>query len=278
MTMRATFAASLSELCSRERSIAAVCRSTRINRQQFHRYLSGEALPNRHNMQKICRHFGIDESELFRERDAGETTSEVGAEPWSAVDLRAVLKRMHSELPTSVQPGLYYAHFAHPHDPRSLMRSTVAVRRDRNITTFRRLTGFAESDGSWWSHFTGDHQGVIVERRGWLYFLALNRVASLEPTLLVLRWLPDAAPLLSGHAMILTPIGPTVTAVVLSACPRRTTLLSAIRASHAYSLDDPAIDQAVVGALDEQCRALVAMVNPLDLSVSPRPPAKLAAQ
>ena len=129
---------------------------------------------------------------------------------------------MHSELPTSVQPGLYYAHFAHPHDPRSLMRSTVVVRRDRNITTFRRLTGFAELDGSWWSHFTGDHQGVIVERRGWLYFMALNRVASLEPTLLVLRWVPDAAPLLAGHATILTPIGPTVTAVVLSACARRT--------------------------------------------------------
>jgi hypothetical protein len=278
MTLRATLAANLSSLCSRERSVAAVCRSTQINRQQFHRYLSGEALPNRHNMQKICRHFGIEEAELFRESEPVDEALDNNAEPWSAVDLRAVLKRMHSELPTSVQPGLYFAHFAHPHDPRSLMRSTVVVRRDRNITTFRRLTGLAESHGSWWSHFTGDHQGVIVERRGWLYFMALNRVASLEPTMLVLKWVPDAAPLLSGHAMILTPIGPTVTAMVLSACPKRTTLLSAVRSSHAYSLGDAAIDNAIVETLDEQCRALVAMVHPLDLSVAPRMPAKFAAQ
>ena len=229
-------------------------------------------------MQKICRHFGIEESELFRERNSPDEAPDVGAEPWSHVDLRAVLKRMHSELPTSVQPGLYFAHFAHPHDPKSLMRSTVVVRRDRNITTFRRLTGLAESNGSWWSHFTGDHQGVIVERRGWLYFMALNQVASLEPTLLVLHWMPDASPLLAGHAMIMTPIGPTVTAVVLSACAKRTTLLSAVRSSHAYPIDHPAIDQAIVETLDEQCRALVAMVHPLDLTVSPRVPEKLAVQ
>ena len=89
---------------------------------------------------------------------------------------------------------------------------------------------------------------------------------------------PDAAPLLSGHATILTPIGPTVTAVVLSASPRRTTLLSAVRSSHAYPLDDPAIDHAIVEALDEQCRALVGMVRPLDLSITRRVPEKFAAQ
>ncbi len=270
MSVREAFAANLSRLCEGERSIASVCRSTQINRQQFNRYLSGGSIPSARNLEKICRHFGIDEPELFRKpSEEARARSDNDGEPWSHTDLRSTLKRLYRETPSSVQPGLYFAHFAYPPDPGSVVRSTVIVRREGNLTTFRRLTGFAEPSGSWWSHFHGDHQGIVLERRGWLYFDGLNNVASQEPTLMVLRWVPDAEPMLGGFATILTPDGPTVTAVVLNSCGPRATLRTVLRSSHVYSVDDARIDPIILDALDEQCERLIATVRRLDLTVTP---------
>jgi transcriptional regulator with XRE-family HTH domain len=269
MSLRDVLSANLARLCAGEDSIAAVCRATRINRQQFNRYLAGSSIPNGRNLEKICRYFRTDESELFRPRhEVPGHGPDAESESWSYEDVRATLKRLRGEAPTSMEPGIYFAHFAYPQDPSTVMRSVVVVRRDGNLSTFRRLTGLSEPKGSWWSHFTGDHKGIILERRHWLFFVGLNRVAESEPSLFVLRWVPSAEPMLSGHATILTPVGPTVTAVVLASCGPRARLRPAVRASHVYSIDDGRIDPMIVDALDQQCKALVAMVRPFDLTVT----------
>jgi transcriptional regulator with XRE-family HTH domain len=272
MSLREVLSANLSRLCEGEVSIAAVCRATRINRQQFNRYLSGASIPNGRNLEKICRYFRTDETELFRPRyeDAPGAPGDADPEAWSHGDVRATLKRLRGESPTSIEPGIYFAHFAYQQDPSMIMRSAVIVRRDGNLSTFRRLTGFSESKGSFWSHFTGDHQGIILERRHWLYFVGLNSLAHHEPTLFVLRWVPSAEPMLAGHANILTPAGPMVTAIVLSSCGPRMTLRSAVRASHVYSSSDGRIDPMVIDALDQQSQALGAMIRPIDLTVTPQ--------
>ena len=41
-------------------SIAEVCRRLEINRQQFHRYLSGAARPSARKMHRICDFFGVE--------------------------------------------------------------------------------------------------------------------------------------------------------------------------------------------------------------------------
>ncbi len=270
MSIREAMSENLSRLCGAEKSIAAVCRATGINRQQFNRYLSGNTLPNKNNMGKICRYFRIHESDLFRipEEKPNERTPDE-ADAWAQVDLRSAVRMLHGEGPTSVPPGLYFVNFAHPHDPGSIMRSTLVVRRDGNLSTFRRLTGISEPKGSWWSHFNGDHKGIILERRHWLYFVALNSVGTHDPTMLVLQWIPNSDPILGGHASILTPLGPTVTAVVMSPCGNRVGLRSAIKSSHVYSVDDPDIDPIVLDALDQQCQLLISNVRRLDLSVKP---------
>jgi hypothetical protein len=270
MSLQQAFSANLSRLCGREKSIAAVCRATRINRQQFNRYLSGQALPNQKNREKICRYFRIDEQDLFREAGVADARSGPGAEEyWSHADFRAALKLVHSEGPTSLTPGLYFAHFAMPYDPASIMRSTIVVRNDGTLSTFRRLTGLSEPRLSWWGNFDGDHRGLILERRHVLYLVGLNARGNREPTLIVLRWLPNSRPMLGGHAAILTPQGPTITAVVVNPCRGNVTLRTAIRASHVFSADDPEIDQMVLDALDQQCQALIAQTRRLDLSVRP---------
>ena len=265
MPLRESFAANLSRLCKSEKSIAYVCRATKINRQQFSRYLSGEALPNQRNLKKICGHFKIDEEYLFGE--GRKTGKQADDEAWSHTDMRAALKLVHSEGPTSIAPGLYFAHYAVPWEKDSVMRSTIVVRRDGNLTTFRRFTGLSERRGSWWSHYTGDHKGIILERRHWIYLIALNSRGNREPSLIALRWLTNTQPMLGGHAMVMGPPGPIVTAVVVSLGDPKFSLRSAIKDSHVYSVGDPCIEPVVIDALDEQSRSLMARSQYLDLSV-----------
>src|SRR4051794_4097269 len=79
MSLHEALSANLARLCESKGSIAAVCRATQINRQQFNRYLSGETVPNKANREKICRYFGIRERELFL-----ETATEAGSRPSEA--------------------------------------------------------------------------------------------------------------------------------------------------------------------------------------------------
>jgi len=49
MSLHEALSVNLARLCEGKGSIAAVCRATQINRQQFNRYLSGETVPNKRN-------------------------------------------------------------------------------------------------------------------------------------------------------------------------------------------------------------------------------------
>ena len=258
---RQNFAFNLARLCKREASIAAVCRGTRINRQQFNRYLAGRAIPNAPNRLKICRYFKVSEADLFRSPGAARALAgpDVAAPnlhrpPWSHADVGAILRLLYSDSRPSIAPGIYTAHFSQLRERASVVQAMIVVRNDGNLTTFRRVTGLTERAGSWWGQFRGDHRGVVLERAHWLYFVGLNAGGVLEPSLLVLRWLPGARPMLGGHASINATGGPAPVAAVV--CPSDLSLRDTLRAAHAYSADDPALDPLVLEALEEQARIL----------------------
>ena len=243
----ANLAHNLTRLCGRAVSIAAVCRGTGINRQQFNRYLNGQSIPSVANRKKICRYFKVTETELFRAPGAirGPSGPDVPASsprrpPWSHAEVGAVLKLLYADSRPSIAPGIYTAHFSQLRERASVVQSTIVVRNDENLTTFRRVTGMTERRGSWWGQFLGDHRGVIVERAHWLYFVGLNARGVLEPTLLVLRWLPGAHPMLGGYASVNATAGPAPVAAIVSRSDL--SLRQAMRAAHAYSSDDPALD------------------------------------
>src|SRR5690625_1382354 len=52
-------------LCSYYSSVSEVCRRIDINRQQFNKYLAGQAKPSRHNLRRICDFFGVEEAEIL---------------------------------------------------------------------------------------------------------------------------------------------------------------------------------------------------------------------
>ncbi len=114
-------------------SIAEVCRRLQINRQQFHRYLSGAARPSQRKMQNICDHFGVDESEIlmehaqFREiiairRQNGATLDPLGG---FVANLSRVNPRSTRQLESYL--GFYYSYLRPVEFPDMVLRSLVSV-------------------------------------------------------------------------------------------------------------------------------------------------------
>ncbi|MEM7121728.1 MAG: helix-turn-helix transcriptional regulator [Pseudomonadota bacterium] len=57
-------------LCSYGRSTSEVCRRAGINRQQFSKYLNGQAQPSLSTLRRICDFFGVDDNEILLDRTA----------------------------------------------------------------------------------------------------------------------------------------------------------------------------------------------------------------
>jgi len=59
------FSTNLRLLCSYGNSVSEVCRRMRMNRQQFHRYLTGATKPSLQTIRRICDYFSIEDHEIF---------------------------------------------------------------------------------------------------------------------------------------------------------------------------------------------------------------------
>lgn len=64
-TQPADFSANLRYLCDQGGPVSHICRKTRINRQQFNKYLSGKHVPSPKNVRAIADHFGLNPETLF---------------------------------------------------------------------------------------------------------------------------------------------------------------------------------------------------------------------
>jgi DNA-binding phage protein len=64
------FAVNLRLICGQYRSVAHVCRSMEMNRQQFNKYLSGKIYPSKHNLSRVCRFFKLSEEQLNLQPEA----------------------------------------------------------------------------------------------------------------------------------------------------------------------------------------------------------------
>lgn len=54
-----SFAVNLRHACSTRKSVSEICRQLGVNRQQFNRYVNGEAMPSPHNLARIAAFFGM---------------------------------------------------------------------------------------------------------------------------------------------------------------------------------------------------------------------------
>lgn len=127
------FAINLRAVCNRYRSVAHVCRSLEMNRQQFNKYLSGQVYPSRHNLERICHFFKIDENQFSLEASEFEQLSatkfkQVEDTHHSALD--SVVDSLFNDIAAlSRYEGYYHAYFHALGFPGYLIRSLIHLHR-----------------------------------------------------------------------------------------------------------------------------------------------------
>ncbi|MBT6546214.1 MAG: helix-turn-helix transcriptional regulator [Rhodobacteraceae bacterium] len=128
-----SFSANLAFLCSYLPSVSEVCRRTAINRSQFNKYLTGAAHPNRHNKQKICDFFGVEEYELHLPEDQLRrliqlrpnpipNLSDLAGEPMRTI---AELENLSSSHNLEKYVGFYYEYYESMAYPGKILKSLV---------------------------------------------------------------------------------------------------------------------------------------------------------
>lgn len=253
MEVREVFAQNLRTLCDTQPSIASVCREMDINRQQFARYLGGKGLPNTANLEKICHYFGIVEADLFR-ADLTSVVDYTGGQK-NPVGKR-VMEILDQELPARLPPGSYFVDFTSPELDNTIVRSVLILRSQGNLLSFRRLTGLGERQHTWWAQFDGDHEGLVIERRGYFYLMGVNRAGSREPSMLVFRYAMTDRLMLVGHASIIGTNGPTIMVAVLTPTPKKMSLRNALKSARSHSIDTPDIPMDIIDLLAAEREAL----------------------
>ncbi|RLA10653.1 MAG: hypothetical protein DRQ59_11455 [Gammaproteobacteria bacterium] len=130
------FAINLRLICGQYRSVAHVCRSLEMNRQQFNKYLSGKIYPSKHNLHRVCQFFKLSEEQLNL---APEAFAQVVAEYFQHdVDpASSEIEKVINMLPDSAEAlaryeGYYYSHFHALGFPGHLVRSLVHIYRYKN--------------------------------------------------------------------------------------------------------------------------------------------------
>lgn len=241
MSIRDNLAANLRRLCKDHASVSAVCRELGINRTQFERYLQGQTVPNKATAKLICDYFRIGEAELYRDPGTPEPTAP-GLPPIS----ESLFTQMIRPPAPSIAGGTYFTYFSIPTRADLLMRSVTFVRREAELVTFRRVTGWSERRGSTWARARGNYYGVAISRLNWIYFSGVNRRQTGEPSLISAQWAPISEPVLTGKAMLLTEAGPAFVSVIMRQDMSNIPPRHAIRMAHVVRLDDPGVDQLVV--------------------------------
>ena len=131
-----TFATNLRLTCDQYRSVASVCRSLEMNRQQFNKYLNGKIYPSKHNLSRICQFFKLSEEQLNL---APEVFAQVVAESFQqdADPASSEIDKVIDSLPSAVDTlsryeGYYYSHFHALGFPGHMVRSLVHIFRHKD--------------------------------------------------------------------------------------------------------------------------------------------------
>jgi hypothetical protein len=128
------FAQNLRSLCNQHRSVAHVCRSLEINRQQFNKYLSGQIFPSKHNLSRISVFFQVSEDQLLLSGVEFNRSLSMKSEPQSRSSAGRI-DRILDSLPVDLEAlseyeGYYYNHSHSLGFPGKIVRCLTHLYRD----------------------------------------------------------------------------------------------------------------------------------------------------
>jgi transcriptional regulator with XRE-family HTH domain len=149
------FRQNLRYLCDLYKSVAEVCRRIDINRQQFNKYLGGQAEPSNYNLRKICDFFGVGESELYGPHE--NLVALFAGKPVDQTKLPSSLP-LNNFFPTQTDAvdkylGYYFAYVISPSFPRYIIKSITRIAREGGhvvTKTYERIA-IRDSDDDYYS-------------------------------------------------------------------------------------------------------------------------------
>ena len=135
-----------------------------MNRQQFNKYLSGQVYPSRHNLERICHFFKVDEAEFLQESNEFEVN--IGQRYKQQDDTSGVLEEVVKGLPNDVNAlsryeGFYYGHFHALGFPGYLIRSLLHLYRDGDRFYTKSIEHLWQKDKTRYSQRRFKYKGVV---------------------------------------------------------------------------------------------------------------------
>jgi transcriptional regulator with XRE-family HTH domain len=255
LTVTESFAKNLRRHCDKQPSIAAICAATKINRQQFNKYLSGKVLPGSLKLRKICEYLGVSEAELFRTRKSSaksrmaDATSHTGLDDYRS-SLLGVLPFAKENIDfknTGLPDGYYYSHFPVPNQTGTLMRSLVWIYSKEGRQHFVRVTSEIGRSNQSATRIRGRHSGIVFSNHREIFLMAFSRYGIGHLTLSVFQkpTFPSSGNVLKG--LTLTRNGERIFSMwtVLAPIPSDTSVRDMLRGVGAMTSDNPAIDMGV---------------------------------
>ncbi len=149
------FRKNLRFLCDLYKSVAEVCRRIDINRQQFNKYLGGQAEPSNYNLRKICDFFGVEEGEIYGPHDAFTALfaakPEAGAPPPGSLPSADFFPEPTDAIHKYL--GYYFAYVVSPSFPKYMIKSItqLALRGEKVITKTYERIAVRDSDDDYYS-------------------------------------------------------------------------------------------------------------------------------
>jgi transcriptional regulator with XRE-family HTH domain len=169
--LRVHFAENLKRLLRQEKSIAHVCRTLDINRQQFNRYLAGDALPGKRNIKKIAQYFHTSEASLI----SASQESGLPAEGLQSEPLFERLSTAFNEGPASLRAGLYFFYFPSAADRTKCLRGLMVLKRRQSVMQFDAALSLRPAHACWRAGSLLRYSGLVRERAGKTLFLGTDR-------------------------------------------------------------------------------------------------------
>ena len=168
------FAANLRTLCNQVPSIAQLCRTIGVNRQQFSKYLAGAHRPSPYNLSRICSYFGIDEFEMLLPPDQFDRVVTRYQEQRPQAPSSRLERLIEAACPQSDAmllryEGYYHGHFRNFGLEDSIVRSLIRFYPEDGRMYVKTIERLATNSPS--RSYTMKYNGVVTIHGGRLFVM-----------------------------------------------------------------------------------------------------------
>jgi hypothetical protein len=124
-----------------------------MNRQQFNKYLAGQAMPSRHNLRRICAFLGVEEAEIMLPSRRFAEVVDLRPRVWSGsgrlpphIEHIKLLRRLGGNR-LDAYLGYYYRYFYSYGFPGRIVKSLLAFYRQGNVYYTKNVGMLTDSKG-----------------------------------------------------------------------------------------------------------------------------------